>query len=58
VKQLWSVGAPVRDGDDHVLGSMSVSVPAHRVERRGIKDELSTTLLETVNELELDIAHA
>ena len=58
VKQLWSVGAPVRDGDDRVLGSMSVSVPAHRVERRGIKDELSTTLLETVNELELDIAHA
>ncbi|PGF17762.1 transcriptional regulator [Natrinema sp. CBA1119] len=58
VERLWSVGAPVFDDEKRVLGSMSVSVPANRLGRPGVKDELSTTLLETVNELELEIAHA
>jgi len=48
----------VFDDEKRVLGSMSVSVPANRLGRPGVKDELSTTLLETVNELELEIAHA
>ncbi|WP_254525879.1 IclR family transcriptional regulator [Natrinema caseinilyticum] len=58
VERLWSVGAPVFDDEERVLGSMSVSVPANRLGRRGVNDQLSTALLETVNELELEIAHA
>jgi len=58
VQQLWSVGAPVRDNNDRIRGSISISVPAHRVKRRGEENELSTTLLEIINELELAIAHS
>lgn len=57
VERLWSVGAPVFDDEKRVLGNMGVSVPANRLGRPGVKDKLSTTLLETVNELKLEIAH-
>ena len=58
IRNLWSVAAPVFDGDDRLLGSMSVSAPVHRLQHEGVKDDLTATLLETVNELELEIAYA
>ena len=58
IDNLWSVGAPVFDTEDSLLGSMSVSVPANRLRHDGVTDELTAKLLETVNELELDIAYA
>ncbi|WP_247007129.1 IclR family transcriptional regulator [Halorientalis litorea] len=58
IRNLWSVAAPVFDGDGRLLGSMSVSAPVHRLQHEGVRDDLRATLLETVNELELDIAYA
>lgn len=57
VDGLVAVAAPlVPDGT--VLGACSVTGPYHRMKGKRLTDEIVETLLSTVNELSLNIAHA
>lgn len=55
---LHAVGAPVRFGDDRVLGAISISGPANRFSGDYFYKELPKLLLGTVNELELNLRYA
>jgi len=54
---LSGVGVPVLDGDDTVLGALSVVGATNRIGDR-LDEKLPSLLLAAANELELDIAHA
>lgn len=58
IEGLHAVGAAVLGPDSRVLGALSISGPAHRLKGNLIESELPDLLLGTVNELELNIAHA
>ncbi|MFB6202261.1 MAG: IclR family transcriptional regulator [Halorhabdus sp.] len=53
-----SVGVPVLDPDDRIIGSLSVSGPTHRLQGEWFEEQLPRLLLGTANELELNITHA
>jgi IclR family acetate operon transcriptional repressor len=57
ISGLRSVGVPVLDRDDTVLGALSVSGPAHRMEGSRYHDEIPKMLLGAVNEIELKNAY-
>lgn len=57
VDGLNAVGVPVIDGDDNLLGALSVSGPAHRFTDERLHDELSEYLLGTANEIELNVEY-
>lgn len=54
---LRSVGVPILACDDTVLGGLSVSGPAHRMEGSRYFDEIPKMLLGAVNEIELKNAY-
>jgi len=53
---LRAVGVPVRDGNDGVIGAISVSGPTHRIKGDVLREELPDLLLGVVNEIELKLA--
>jgi DNA-binding IclR family transcriptional regulator len=57
VSGLKAVGVPVIGPEDQVIGSLSVSGPAHRMKGEWLEETLPDLLLGTANELELNIAY-
>lgn len=54
---VYAVGTAVCDGDEQVVGALSVAGPAHRLKGKPIEEEIPQTLLGIANELELDIVY-
>lgn len=57
IEGLRSVGVPILACDDTVLGGLSVSGPAHRMEGSRYSNEIPKMLLGAVNEIELKNAY-
>jgi len=57
IEGLNAIGAPVLLPDDTVLGSISISGPANRLQIETIEDEFVDLLLGIINELELTIQY-
>jgi len=57
VQGLRAVGAPILTPNDDVIGSISISGPIQRMKGEWFDEELPAILLETINELELNITH-
>lgn len=57
VEGLVAIAAPLAP-DGQLLGACSVTGPYHRLKGDPIDEEITTTLLSFVNELELNIAHS
>lgn len=57
IEGLRAVAAPVKRQDGSVVGSISVSGPAHRMSGDYFTDELPSTILGVCNEIELDIIY-
>lgn len=55
---VHAVGAPVTDESQTVLGALSVSGPATRLQNTYLNEELPDIVLSAVNEIELDIRHS
>jgi DNA-binding IclR family transcriptional regulator len=55
---VHAVGAPVTNEDDVVLGALSISGPANRMNGDKFTQELPDRILGAVNELELHIEHS
>jgi len=58
ISQLRAVGTAVLDPEGDVLGGISISGPAHRMDGEPFETALRHQLLGAVNELELNIAYA
>ncbi|WP_276258797.1 IclR family transcriptional regulator [Haloglomus litoreum] len=58
VEGVYAVGVPIKRTDGRPIGALSISGPAHRLQNEASERELSTRLLETANELELNIAYS
>jgi DNA-binding IclR family transcriptional regulator len=56
--RLSGVGVPVFDGDDTVLGALSVVGATNRIKGNRLTKEIPELLLAAANELGLDIEHA
>lgn len=56
ISGLKAVGAPIRRSDGSVLGAISISGPARRLDEPDVERSLRARLLGTTNELELNIA--
>lgn len=57
ISVLWTASVPVKDGHGNLLGAMSLSAPATRAAHAEVEAELTATLREAVNELELDVTY-
>lgn len=55
---LHAVGAPVRDQDNTVIGSLSMSGPANRFTKERMETELREMILSAANEVEINIRHS
>lgn len=55
---LRAAAASVKTPDGEVLGALSVSGPAHRMEERRLKEEIPNTLRGLAQELELNIKYS
>lgn len=55
IEGLRAVAAPVRQPSGEVVGSISVSGPAHRMHGESFQEELPDNILGVCNEIELDI---
>ncbi|UHQ98967.1 IclR family transcriptional regulator (plasmid) [Natrinema zhouii] len=58
VEGLHAIGAPIKDENGVALGAISIAGPSNRLEGSFLRDELSTLLLGTVNEITINLAHA
>jgi DNA-binding IclR family transcriptional regulator len=58
IEGLNAVASPVLTRDDTVVGSLSVSGPAHRVKGEWFEEEIPDLLLGTANELMLNMTHS
>ncbi|MFB6131080.1 MAG: IclR family transcriptional regulator [Salinigranum sp.] len=58
LRGLHAIGAPVRDHDGNVAGSLSVSGPANRLKGRKLEDEFAELLLGVTNELEINLTYS
>lgn len=54
---VHAVGAVVTDGDDRVVGALSISGPATRLKGDRLETEIPDAVLAATNELELHIEH-
>ncbi len=57
IQNLWSASAPVFDGENELVGALSVSAPASRFDREAVAADLTTALLEAVEEFALSITY-
>ncbi|WP_327053990.1 IclR family transcriptional regulator [Halomicrococcus gelatinilyticus] len=55
IEGIRAVGAPILGQDDDVLGSISVSGPAHRMQDDGYRAELVDAVTDTANVIEVNI---
>lgn len=55
---LRAVGVPISDGDDGVLGGISIAGPTNRFDDERLHEDLPSYLLGMTNELELRIAYS
>ena len=55
---VHAVGAVVTDGDDRVVGALSISGPATRLKGERLETQIPDAVLAATNELELHIEHA
>ncbi len=51
---MRSIGAPILDGGDNVLGGLSIAGPTHRLTGERLETELPNKLLQSVNVIELN----
>jgi DNA-binding IclR family transcriptional regulator len=58
VRGLRSIAAPLSDVNGSLHGALSVSGPAHRFRNDDHVDRLTDTLLNAINELELDVSYS
>lgn len=58
VDGIHAVGVPIKRTDGWPIGAISVSGPAHRLQDATFEEELPALLLETANQLELNIAYS
>lgn len=57
-KGLRSVGVPIMDDNDGVIGAISISGPTHRLKGEWFEQEIPDLLLGAANEIELNIAYS
>lgn len=57
IEGLRAVAAPVKDPTGNVIGSISISGPAHRLRGERFTEELPDKILGVCNEVELDIMY-
>jgi IclR family transcriptional regulator, acetate operon repressor len=55
---LRSVAAPILDGGDAVIGSISIAGPTHRMQGERFRSELPKLVLGTANVIELNLQHS
>jgi DNA-binding IclR family transcriptional regulator len=55
IEGIRAVGAPILDQQDEVLGSVSVSGPAHRMQQAEYRDRLVEAVTDTANVVEVNI---
>lgn len=58
LRGLNAVGAPIQGPNDGVLGALSISGPANRLQGEKFRRDLPELLLGATNELEINIAHS
>ncbi|MFC4440159.1 MULTISPECIES: IclR family transcriptional regulator [Natrialbaceae] len=58
LKGLRSVAAPILDGSDSVIGSISIAGPTHRMQGDRFRTELPEIVLGTANVIELNLQHS
>lgn len=58
VEGIHAVGVPIKRTNGWPIGAISVSGPAHRLQGSAFEEELPAILLETANQLELNIAYS
>lgn len=58
VPGVHAVGAPVRNESGIAVGAISIAGPANRLQDETLTEELPDLLLGTVNEIEVNLAHA
>lgn len=54
IEGLWGVAAPVRNSEGDVLGAISVSGPANRMEDQVLEENIPNQILGVTNEIELN----
>lgn len=57
IRGLYSVGVPVKLGDNDVIGAMSIAGPQHRIQGQGELEEFVQLLTGVANEIELNITY-
>lgn len=55
---LRSVAVPIKDGEDDVLGSLSIAGPSSRIRDERFRETIPTKLEDVVNLIELNITYA
>lgn len=55
IEGVHAVGAPIRDTDGSVFGSISIGGPANRLTEQRLRDELAERILGATNEIEINI---
>jgi len=58
IEGIWAVGAPVLDRDDEVLGSISVSGSATRMQNADYRADMIEAVTDTANVIEVNITTA
>jgi DNA-binding IclR family transcriptional regulator len=58
LRGLNAVGAPIQGSNGEILGALSISGPANRLQGEKFQDDLPELLLGATNELEINIAHS
>lgn len=54
--RMQTIAAPIMDSNEKAVGALSVSGPSHRLREPGTEKELKSSLLSTVNVIELNYA--
>jgi DNA-binding IclR family transcriptional regulator len=55
IKGFRAIGAPIKDPDDHILGSLSISGPTTFMQDDQFKEELPERVIQSANVIEVNI---
>lgn len=58
IKGLRAIGVPILDGNEDIIGALSVSGPANRLKGEWFENEIPDLLLGTANEIELNLTYS